>query len=97
MGAHTGRMAEHTVTVREARAHPAAHIKRAEEGASTVITRNGTPVAAVVPIADFEALEKAADVMLAREAEAVPAEGGPTVTTAELLADLFTEQDGEAA
>jgi prevent-host-death family protein len=95
--AYTNLMTENTVTVREARAHLADHINRAEEGVPTVITRNGAPVAAVVPIADFEALEEAADVMLAREAEAVLAEGGPTVTMAELLADLFTEQDGETA
>ncbi|GAA0695351.1 hypothetical protein GCM10009536_29500 [Streptomyces thermocarboxydus] len=95
--AYTVRMTENTVTVREARAHLADHINRAEEGVPTVITRNGAPVAAVVPISDFEALEEAADVMLAREAEAVLAEGGSTVTMAELLADLFTEHDGEAA
>ena len=67
-------MTEKTVTVREARAHLADHINRAEEGVPTVITRNGAPVAAVVPIADFEALEEAADVMLAREAEAALAQ-----------------------
>ncbi|MFE5327917.1 type II toxin-antitoxin system Phd/YefM family antitoxin [Embleya sp. NPDC056575] len=89
-------MTESAVTVREARAHLADHISRAEHGTPTVITRNGVPVAAVVPIADFEALEEAADVLLAREAEAVLAEGGPTVTMAELLADLFTEH-GEGA
>lgn len=43
--------------------------------------------------ADFNALEDAADELLAREAEAVLAEGGPTVTMAELLADLFIERD----
>lgn len=85
-------MAENTVTVREARAHLADRINLAEEGTPTVITRNGVPVAAVVPIADFEALEAAADVMLARDAEAVLAQGGPTVTMAELLADLFTQR-----
>ncbi|WP_093661082.1 type II toxin-antitoxin system Phd/YefM family antitoxin [Streptomyces radiopugnans] len=90
-------MTENTVTVRDARAHLADHIDRAEQGTPTVITRNGTPVAAVVPISDFEALEEAADVMLAREAEAVLAEGGPTVTMAELLADLFTEHGEDAA
>ncbi|MDT0443303.1 type II toxin-antitoxin system Phd/YefM family antitoxin [Streptomyces johnsoniae] len=89
-------MVENTATVREARAHLAERINRAEEGIPTVITRNGAPVAAVVPIADFEALEEAADLMLAREAEAVLAEGGHTVTMAELLADLFTERDDEA-
>jgi prevent-host-death family protein len=90
-------MIENTVTAREARAHLADHINRAEEGIPTVITRNGAPVAAVVPIADFEALEEAADVMLAREAEAILAENGPTVTMAELLADLFTEHGSETA
>lgn len=90
-------MAENTVTVREARAHLADHINHAEEGTPTVITRNGEPVAAVVPIADFNALEEAADVLPAREAEAVLAEGGPTVTMAELLADLFAERTDGAA
>ncbi|MFH0519853.1 type II toxin-antitoxin system Phd/YefM family antitoxin [Streptomyces sp. M41] len=90
-------MTENSVTVREARAHLADHINRAEEGVATVITRNGAPVAAVVPISDFEALEEAADVLLAREAEEVLAEGGPTVTMAELLADLFSEHDRESA
>ncbi|RPK82539.1 hypothetical protein EES46_26835 [Streptomyces sp. ADI98-10] len=94
--AYTTFMTDNTVTVREARAHLAEHINRAEEGTPTVITRNGTPVAAVVPITDFEALEEAADVMLAREAEAVLADGGPTVSMAELLADLFSER-GEGA
>lgn len=90
-------MTENTVTVREARAHLADHINRAEEGTPTVITRNGEPVAAVVPIADFNALEEAADILLAREAEAVLAQGDPTVTMAELLADLFTEHTEGAA
>ncbi|GAA3724131.1 type II toxin-antitoxin system Phd/YefM family antitoxin [Streptomyces tremellae] len=90
-------MTENTANVREARAHLADHINQAEQGVPTVITRNGAPVAAVVPIADFEALEEAADVLLAREAEAVLAEGGPTVTMAELLADLFTERAEGAA
>ncbi len=90
-------MAENIVTAREARARLADHINRAEEGTPTVITRNGEPVAAVVPIADFNALEEAADVMLAREAEAVLAQsgGGPTVSMAELLADLFAERAGD--
>ncbi|WP_407565316.1 type II toxin-antitoxin system Phd/YefM family antitoxin [Streptomyces sp. 184] len=90
-------MTEKAVTVREARAHLADHINRAEQGTPTVITRNGAPVAAVVPIADFEALEEAADVLLAREAGAVLAEGGPTVSMAEMLAGLFTERGDGAA
>lgn len=90
-------MDENTVTVREARAHLADHINRAERGTPTVITRNGVPVAALVPIAEFEALEEAADVVLAHEAEAVLAEGGPTTAMAELLADLFAEPAQGAA
>ncbi|GAA4688689.1 hypothetical protein GCM10023347_50590 [Streptomyces chumphonensis] len=58
--------------------------------------RNGVPVAAVVPIADFQALEDAADVLPAREAEAVLAGGEPTISMAELPADLFSER-GEGA
>ncbi|MBV2356077.1 type II toxin-antitoxin system Phd/YefM family antitoxin [Streptomyces sp. J2-1] len=90
-------MADNIVTVREARAHLADHINHAEEGTPTVITRNGVPVAAVVPIADFYALEEAADVLLAREAEAVLAEDGPTVSMSELLADLFADHADDAA
>ncbi|WP_460859021.1 type II toxin-antitoxin system Phd/YefM family antitoxin [Nocardiopsis coralliicola] len=90
-------MSENSVSVREARAHLADHINQAEEGTPTVITRNGNPVAAVVPIGDFDALEEAADVLLAREAEAVLREGGPTVSMAELLADLFSERSDGAA
>jgi hypothetical protein len=60
----------------------------------TYPTREGTPV----PVADFEAAEEAADAMLAREAEAVlAAEDGPTVTMADVLADLFTGRGGETA
>ncbi|QKW50293.1 type II toxin-antitoxin system Phd/YefM family antitoxin [Streptomyces buecherae] len=90
-------MVENTVPVREARARLADYINRAEEGVPTVITRDGVSVAALVPISDFEALEEAADVVLAREAEAALTEGGPTVTMAELLAGLFSERDAGAA
>ncbi|MGW1784877.1 type II toxin-antitoxin system Phd/YefM family antitoxin [Streptomyces sp. NPDC002143] len=83
--------------VREARAHLADHINRAKQGHPTKITRNGAPVAALVPIAQFNALEDEADELLAREAEAVLAESGHTVTMAELPADLFTERGAGAA
>ncbi|OKH97685.1 prevent-host-death protein [Streptomyces sp. CB02923] len=85
-------MTERTVSVREARARLTDLVDRAEQGSPTVITRNGVPVAAVVPIADFEAWEEAADTHLAREARAALAEGGPTVSMAELLTALFTER-----
>ncbi|WP_374982867.1 type II toxin-antitoxin system Phd/YefM family antitoxin [Streptomyces fradiae] len=94
-------MSENTVSVREARARFAHHVDRAVRGEATVITRDGAPVAALVPIAGFEALEEAADVLLEREAAAVLAEGGPTVGMAELLAELLAQRhkggDGGAA
>ncbi|MFR9724770.1 type II toxin-antitoxin system Phd/YefM family antitoxin [Streptomyces sp. MS19] len=90
-------MADNTATVREARAHLADHINLAEQGTPTVITRNGVPVAALVPIADFDAVEEAADLLLAREAEAELAAGEPTVSMAELLAELFAERTGDDA
>lgn len=79
------------MTVREACANPAAPIDHAEQGEPTVITRDGTPVAAVVPIADFEALEEAADVL---DMEAVLAGVDPTTTVAELLTDVLTDHQG---
>ncbi|MFI5762021.1 hypothetical protein ACIA8F_13895 [Streptomyces sp. NPDC051563] len=42
--------------------------------------------------ADFGPLDEAYDELLAREAEAVLAAGGPTVTMAELLARLSGER-----
>ncbi|MGW2839639.1 type II toxin-antitoxin system Phd/YefM family antitoxin [Streptomyces sp. NPDC001493] len=82
-----------TVTVREACADPAAPIDHAEQGEPTVITRDGTPVAAVVPIADFEALEEAADVL---DMEAVLSGVDPTTTVAELLTDVLGDHSGAA-
>ncbi|WEH40137.1 type II toxin-antitoxin system Phd/YefM family antitoxin [Streptomyces sp. NBC_01218] len=85
-------MTKRTVTVQDACADPAASIGHAERGEPTVITRDGEPVAAVVPIADFEALEEAADVL---DMEAVLAGVDPTTTVAELLTDVLTERPDE--
>ena len=49
------------LSVRDARAHFAEVITRAQDGTPTIITRNGQAVAAVVPIEDFNALEDAID------------------------------------
>jgi prevent-host-death family protein len=87
-----------SVTVREARTHLAGLISNAESGSPTIITRNGSPAAVLVPVADFQALEDAADVVLAREAAAVlHAEGGgPRYSLAEVIADLFTDRSDAA-
>ncbi|MFF7153730.1 type II toxin-antitoxin system prevent-host-death family antitoxin [Streptomyces sp. NPDC008139] len=77
------------VTVREARANLAEAIDKAVAGEATVITRNGQPAAALIPIADYDALEDAADELLAREAAEHLDE--PTVSMSEVLADLFQE------
>lgn len=88
-----------TMNLRTARAHLADVVSAAESGASTVLTRNGTPVAAIVPVEAFDALEAAADELLAREAvEVLEAEGdGPKYTVAEVIADIFEEQNGTGA
>src|SRR6202035_2458468 len=56
------------LSVRDARAHFAELITRAQGGTPTIITRNGQAVTAVVPIEDFNALEDAIDRYFAREA-----------------------------
>ncbi|MEV7104736.1 type II toxin-antitoxin system Phd/YefM family antitoxin [Streptomyces atroolivaceus] len=83
-----------TVTVREVRTHLADVIDRAEAGQTTVVTRNGKRVAALVPIEVLDALDAAADEIAAREAEAHRQD--PTVGMAELLADLFEGGDPAA-
>src|SRR5207253_1164087 len=46
-----------SISVRDARTHLAELISSAESGTPTVITRNGTPAAVLVPMADYHALE----------------------------------------
>ncbi|MFE7563521.1 type II toxin-antitoxin system Phd/YefM family antitoxin [Kitasatospora sp. NPDC057500] len=79
-------MAE-SLSIREARAHLAEVVTKAESGEITVITRKGERVGAVVPIEVLDAIEAAADELAAREAEVH--RNDPTVSMAELLADLF--------
>jgi len=81
-------------SVREARTHLAEVIDKAVAGVATVITRNGEPVAALIPMHEYDALEEAADELLAREAAAQV--GEPTYSMAEVLADLFAD-DAPAA
>jgi prevent-host-death family protein len=82
-----------TVSVREARAELAKIIDRAIEGGATVITRDGNPVAAVVSMDDYNALEEAIDEYFARQAEAVAEaeEGQPRFSMSQVVADIFGE------
>ncbi|MFE1954410.1 MULTISPECIES: type II toxin-antitoxin system Phd/YefM family antitoxin [Streptomyces] len=82
------------VTIRDARANLAEVVDRAEAGEVTVLTRKGKRVAALVPIEVLDTLDDAADELAAREAERH--RDDPTVSMAELLADLF-EGDGTEA
>jgi prevent-host-death family protein len=81
-----------SITVRDARTHLAEFVTSAESGTPTVITRNGMPAA--VPMADYQALEDAADIILAREAAAVLREEGEgrRYSLAEVIADVFAER-----
>lgn len=84
------------LSARDARAHFAEVIKRAQNGTPTVITRNGQPVAAVIPIEDFDALEDAIDRYFAREADRDLAENpdAPTYSMSEVIAAIFEEDPG---
>ncbi|MCM3886250.1 type II toxin-antitoxin system Phd/YefM family antitoxin [Frankia sp. R82] len=84
---------QNEVSVRDARAHFAEVIGRAQAGSPTVITRNGQPVAAVVPIEDFNALEDAVDRHLSREADRDLAENpeARTYSMAEVAAAIFED------
>ena len=84
------------LSVRDARAHFADVITRAQGGTPTVITRNGQAVAAVVPIEDFNALEDAIDRYFAREADRDLAEDpdAPTYSMSEVVAAIFEEEPG---
>jgi prevent-host-death family protein len=85
------------LSVRDARAHFAEVITRAQNGTPTVVTRNGQPVAAVIPIEDFEALEDAIDRYFAREADRDLAENpdAPTYSMSEVIAAIFEEDPGK--
>ncbi len=84
------------LSVRDARAHFAGVITRAQDGTPTVITRNGQAVAAIVPIEDFNALEDAIDRYFAREADRDLAEDpdAPTYSMSEVVAAIFEEESG---
>jgi prevent-host-death family protein len=84
------------MSVRDARAHFADVIGRAQTGSPTVITRNGEPVAAVIPIEDFNVLEDAVDRYFAREADRDLVENpdAPTYSMSEVVAAIFEEGTG---
>src|SRR6266568_561316 len=87
------------LSVRDARAHFAEVITRAQDGTPTIITRNGQAVAAVIPIEDFNALEDAIDRYFAREADRDLAENpdAPTYSMSEVVAAIFEEESGKGA
>jgi prevent-host-death family protein len=88
---------ESQLSVRDARAHLAEVITRAQNGTPTVITRSGQPVAAVVPIEDYNALEDAIDRYFAKQADRDRAENpdAPTYSMSEVVAMLFEEEPGK--
>ena len=90
---------QHELSVRDARAHFAEVITRAQDGTPTIVTRNGQAVAAVVPIEDFNALEDAIDRYLAREADRDLAADpdARTFSMSEVVAAIFEEEAGKGA
>jgi prevent-host-death family protein len=87
------------MSVRDARGHFAYVVTRAQNGSPTVITRNGVPVAAVVPIEDFNVLEDAVDLYFSREADRDLAENpdARTYSMSEVVAEIFGEDTDRGA
>ena len=87
------------MSVRDVRAHFAEVLTRAQNGSPTVIMRNGEPVAAVVPIEDFNVLEDAIDRYFAREADRDLTEDpdASTYSMSEVVAAIFEEDTGQGA
>lgn len=84
-----------TVPVRELRASLSSLIDDVSERRDHVlVTRNGTPTAALIPIDEYEALEETVEVLSDRDALAALEAGlaeierGETVTLAELRSEL---------
>lgn len=91
---YTCRMAK-TVPVRELRSNLSSLLDEVSERRDHVlVTRNGTPAAALVPIDEYEALEETAEVLSdpdalsALEAGLAEIERGETITLAELQSEL---------
>jgi antitoxin YefM len=91
---YTARMAK-TVPVRELRAHLSRLLDDVSDRRDHVlVTRNGTPAAALVPIDEYEALEETAeilsdpDALTALEEGLAEVERGETITLSELRSEL---------
>jgi len=89
---------DNRMNVRDVRANLAAVLARAQSGSPTVIVRNGQPVAAVVPIEDFNVLEDAIDRYFSRDADRALAENpdAPTYSMSEVVAAIFGEDTGQS-
>ena len=84
-----------TVPVRELRANLSSLLDDVSNRRDhVVVTRNGTPAAALVPIDEYEALEETAEILSDRHALSaledglVEIERGETITFAELRSEL---------
>jgi prevent-host-death family protein len=85
------------LSVRDARAHFAEVVSRAEGGMPTVITRNGRAIAAMVPIEDYTALEDAIDRYFAQQADRDLAGNpdAPAYSMSQAVAAIFEEEPGK--
>ena len=91
---YTDRMAK-TVPVRELRSNLSSLLDDVSDRRDHVlVTRNGTPAAALIPIDEYEALEETAEVLSdsdalsALEAGLAEIERGETITLTELRSEL---------
>jgi len=76
------------IPVTDARTQLAEVIEHVGTGEIIYLTRHGRRVAAIVPVDDAEALERAEDAYLSRLAAQAVAEGGEPIPMADLIAEL---------
>lgn len=93
-------MADEALTIREFRAGLAKAVDSAvEDGAVTVVTRDGVRVGAFIPLFMLEKLEEWEDEELGRTADEARAtdDGSPGVSLTEMYAQVLREPNAGAA
>lgn len=79
------------VGMRQLRVDLAALIDRAADGEAITVTRDGVPVAAIVPIYLLDKLEQWEDEQLVRSAAAAEQEPGERISLTEMMAEVLAE------
>ncbi|MGF6886607.1 prevent-host-death family protein [Nocardia sp. GAS34] len=90
-------MDDDSISIRQLRASLAAVIDKAVAGESTTVTRDGQPVAAIIPMYMLEKLEQWEDEQLTRMADEAEREPGERISLTEMMAEVLDEPKHGAA